>query len=122
MVYSFRVVTIKPANHVKLNTELIVDSPENLKRFSTSIFQWDEINELNTGQQRLWIELLNKSFQGTTKIPKNQALGFVVIEPDHFKFTYEMSAGKKEKAIQKKKTTLSKKIKQKSTEETWRLS
>ena len=122
MVYSFRVVTIKPANHVKLNTELIVDSPENLKRFSTSIFQGDEINELNTGQQRLWIELLNKSFEETTKIPKNQALGFVVIEPDHFKFTYEMSTRKKEKAIQKKKTTLSKKIEQKSTEETWRLS
>ena len=56
----------------------------------------------------MWIQLLNKSFEDTVKIPKNQALGFVVIKREHLKFRYETSTGKKKKAIQKKKTTLSK--------------
>ena len=51
---------------------------------------------------------MNESFEDTVKIPKNQALGFVVIKPEHLKFRYETSTGKKKKAIQKRKTTLSK--------------
>ena len=56
----------------------------------------------------MWIQLLNESFEDTVKIPKNQALGFVVIKPEHLKFRYETSTVKKKKAIQKRKTTLSK--------------
>ena len=56
----------------------------------------------------MWIQLLNEYFEDTVKIPKNQALGFVVIKPEHLKFRYETSTGKKKKAIQKRKTTLSK--------------
>ena len=65
--------------------------PKNSKRFVISIFRGDEINEIHGEKQRLWIELLNKSFEDTIEIKKNQPLGFFVIGPEDLKFKYETS-------------------------------
>ena len=78
-----RAVKIEPATSTKIDTELVLLLPQNSKGFTTSIFRGDEINEFCSEKQRLSIEILNKSFEDTVKIKKNQPLGFLVIEPEH---------------------------------------
>ena len=58
IIYSPRAIKIEPATHMKIDTELTVFLPQNLKGFLTSIFRRDEI-ELFHGKHRLWIEILN---------------------------------------------------------------
>ena len=83
ITYWPRAVKIEPATSTKIDTELVLLLPQNSKGFTTSIFRGDEINEFCSEKQRLWIEILNKSFEDTVKIKKNQPLGFLVIEPEH---------------------------------------
>ena len=46
------------------------------KGFLTSTFRGDEINELLIGKYRLWVEILNKSFEDSIEIKKEPATGF----------------------------------------------
>ena len=68
IVYCPRSVRIEPATSLKIDTEMVVFLPTNSKGFVTSIFQGDEINEISGQKQRLWIEILNKSFKETVEI------------------------------------------------------
>ena len=90
--------------------------PRNSKGFITSIFQGDEVNDFCSDKQRLWIEILSKSFEETVEIKRNQSLGFFVIEPENLNFKYE-TVHKKQKIIQKK-MSLSKMHKPKTKEAT----
>ena len=85
----------EPATHMKIDTEVTVFLPQNSKRFLTSIFRGDEINELFHGKHHLWIEILNKSFKDLVKVKRNQPLGFLVIEPENLKFHHEAPKTKK---------------------------
>ena len=69
IIYSPRTVKIEPATSIKIDTELVLLLPQNSKGFITSIFRGDEINEF-CSEKRLWIEILNKSFEDTVKIKK----------------------------------------------------
>ena len=66
----------------------------NSEGFFTSVFRREEINELFYGKHRLWIEVINKSFEDLVEIKRNQPLGFLAIEPENLKFHCE--APKKE--------------------------
>ena len=68
ILYSPRTVKIEPATNKRIDTEIIVSLPKNSKEFVTSIFRGDEINKFNIEQQRLWIEILNKSYEETVEI------------------------------------------------------
>ena len=68
--YSPRTVKIESATSKRIDTEIIVSLPKNSKGFITSIFRGDEISEFKTDQQRLWVEILNKSYEDTVKIKK----------------------------------------------------
>ena len=120
VIYSPKVVNVELASYVKIDTGLVLSLPQNSKGFVTSIFRGDEIIEFNTDKERLLVEILNKSFEEPIKIKKNQPVGFVVIEPEHFKFKYETPNEKKKKTIQKKK--LKKQHRQTTIQATWRLS
>ena len=74
VVYSPRGDKIEPATSTKIDTEIIVSLPKNSKVFITSIFRGDEINEFSSNQQRLWVEILNKSYEESLEIKKNNPL------------------------------------------------
>ena len=116
ILYSPRTVKIEPATSKRIDTEIIVSLPKNSKGFVTG----DEINEFNSEQQRLWVEILNKSYEETVEIKKNNPLGFVIIEPEHLKFKHETGTTKneKKKALLSKSTT----YKPRTQEATWRFS
>ena len=65
-----RTVKIEPATIIKIDTELVLLLPQNSKGFITSIFRSDEIDEICSEKQRLWIEILNKYFEDTVEIKK----------------------------------------------------
>ena len=81
---------------MKIDTEMVVFLPQNSKWFITLIFQGDKINKTYSQKKRLWIEILNKYFEETVEIKKNQPLGFLVIEPENLKLKYETAKKKTE--------------------------
>ena len=99
IVYSPRPVKIEPATSTKIDTEIVVLLPKNSKGLITSVFREDEINKFNSEQQRLWVGILNKSYEETLEIKKNNSLGFVVIEPEHLIFKHETTKNKKKKTL-----------------------
>ena len=68
ILYSPRTVKIEPATCKRIDTEIIVFLPKNSKGFVTSVFRGDEISEFNGEHQRLWVEILNKSYEETIEI------------------------------------------------------
>ena len=75
MIYSPKVVNVEPASCVKIDTDLILSLPQNSKGFVMSIFLGEEISEFNTDKERLWEEILNKSFKEPIKIKKESTFG-----------------------------------------------
>ena len=71
MLYSPRQFKTEPASCKKIDTEVTAFLPTNLEGFLTSKFRGDKINELFNGKYRLWVEILNKSFEDHIKIKKN---------------------------------------------------
>ena len=68
IIYSPQAIKIEPATHMKTDTEVTVFLPQNSKEFLTSIFKGNEINKLFHGKHRLWIGILNKSFEDLAKV------------------------------------------------------
>ena len=91
---------------------MVVVLSRNSKRFVISIFREDEINEICSQKHRLSVNVLNKSFEKTLEIKKNQPLGLLAIEPEY------ATANEKKKTDQKKIST----YRPKTTEATWRFS
>lgn len=52
---------------MKIITKIVAYLHQISKGFVTSIFQGDKINEIYGQKQRLWIEILNKSFEETVE-------------------------------------------------------
>ena len=89
IIYLPRKVTVEPATCSKTDTNITLLLQEKSKAFITSTFTGDEIFEIDGDTQRLWIEILSKSYNEDIKIKKNTVLGFVVIEPDNLSFKHE---------------------------------
>ena len=76
---------------------------KNAKAFVASKFRGDEIFEVNGETQRVWVEILNKSYNEHIKINRNSVLGFVVIEPKYLSFKHETTKAKKRKRYYRKR-------------------
>ena len=86
VLYSPHKTKIELATCIKIDTEATGMLPRESKGFVTSKFRSDKINELFNGKHRLWVEILNKSFENYIKIKKGQPLGFLDVEPENSKF------------------------------------
>ena len=116
IIYSLRTVKTDPATNIQIDAEVVLFLPQKSKELITSISPGDDINELCSKKQHLWIEILNKSFEETVEIKRKKPLGFLAIKPEHLKFRCE-TMNKKNKIIQKKRN-LSKTYKPKTKEVT----
>ena len=54
----------------KINSGVLAHIPENVRSFLTSKFREDEINEIWSGEQRMWVEILNKFCELPIEIKK----------------------------------------------------
>ena len=100
MLYLSRAVTVEQATCSKIDTNIGLNW-YNSNGFVTSKFRGDEIFEVVVETQRLWIEILNKSYIEHIQIKKGSPLGFIVIEPDNLDFKHETTKTKKKKKKQK---------------------
>ena len=67
MLYSPLQFKIEPESCKKIDTEVTAFLPTNSKGFLISKFRGDEINKLFHGKHRLWVEIINKSFEDHIK-------------------------------------------------------
>ena len=102
-LYAPRGVNIEPATSYKIDTELIVLLPDNSNGFVTSKFRGDETYKFNVNKQRLWVEILNKSYKDNLKLKTDSVIGVVVIETEHLlhKHVTKKKKSKKEKISKK---------------------
>ena len=92
VIYSPRTVTVEPATCSKIDTEIVLILQRNAKPFRRN-----QIFEINGETQRLWIKILNKSYNEPIKISKNTVLGFIVIEPEFLSYKHETANAKTKK-------------------------
>ena len=86
IILSPRTVKVEPVTCRKIDSEVVAFLSQKSKGFLTSIFREDEMNELFSGKYRLWVEILNASFEDPIEIKRNQLQGFHVFEPENLKF------------------------------------
>ena len=92
---------MKNSRHLQRNV-FVLFSPRVVKiEPATYNFRGDQTNELFLGRQRLWVEILNKSFEDPIEISRSQPLVFLVIEPENLKFQHHVLAKKKTKKKKK---------------------
>ena len=99
-------VNIEPATSYKIDTEIIVLLPNNSSGLVTSKFRGDEIHKFNAKKERLWVEILNKSYEDNLIFKNDSVIGFV-IEPEHLphKHATKIKKKKAKKDKIKKKTS-----------------
>ena len=101
IIYSPRTITVETVTCNKIDTNITLILPKKAKAFVISKFRGEKIYEINSETQRLWIEILNKSYQEELKIRRNTALGFLIIEPSNLQHKHETQSTKKKKILPK---------------------
>ena len=101
MIYASRNTKVEPTEFGRIDSGILAFIPKNSCSFIT--FREDEINEIYSGNQRLWVETLNKSCGFPIEIKKGCVLGFFVAEPEHLKFKHKTTMQKKNQKQEAKK-------------------
>ena len=89
MLYAPRNIAIEPTEFKRIDSEIVTFTPKNGRGFVTSKFREEKIIEISNGEQRLWVEITNRSCASPIEIPKGCVLGFFVAEPEHLQLQYE---------------------------------
>ena len=91
MLYAPINIKIEPTELQRIDSGVLALIPKGERGFVTSKYREGEITEISSREQRLWVEVKNRSCASPITIPKDCILGFFVAEPDHLKFQYEMT-------------------------------
>ena len=75
--------TVQTSRNLVIKKIILAFIAKYSRGFVTSKFREDEINEIYSGEQRMWVEMLNKSCEFPIEIKKCCVLGFFVAEPNH---------------------------------------
>ena len=68
LIYASRNAKVEPTEFGRIDSGILAFIPKNSCSFIT--FREDEINEIYSGNQRLWVETLNKSCEFPIEIKK----------------------------------------------------
>ena len=78
MLQSPRKIEIELATNKKIDKGIFTFLSNNSNGYVTSRFRSGAINEFSSGWHRLWLEILNKSFEDTIDIKNGEVIGFFV--------------------------------------------
>ena len=82
-IFAQKSLVIETADIEKINTELLVDLPENYSAYLTTKFKNQTIKEfIGPCKKRLWIEILNSSYLNKLNIKKGDLIGCLLFEPN----------------------------------------
>ena len=68
IIFSPRAATVESATCSKIDTNITLILPKKAKEFHTSKFMGDDIYKIKAKKERLWMEILNKSYEEDLKI------------------------------------------------------
>ena len=74
IIYSPKHIKVELASYRRIDTEVVVFLPPNSNGFITSRFNGEKLKEVFEGENRLWIEILNKSFEDKMTVEKKKNL------------------------------------------------
>ena len=82
-IFARKSLVIETAETEKIDTELLVELPENYSAYLTTKFENQNIKEfIGPCKKRLWTEILNSSFLNKLNIKKGDLIGYLLFEPD----------------------------------------
>ena len=64
----------------RYDTDVIVTLPKDSRGYFTSRYKTDEIEQISSNPQRIWIGIINKSLTEDIEIKKDKVFGFFVLE------------------------------------------
>ena len=103
LLYGPRNIKIESMECTKTDSGIIAFIPKNVQSFLSSKFREDKINEIWSREQRLLVEILNKSCKLPIEI-KGCVLGFFVAESTQVKVKHETALPKAKKGRTRKST------------------
>ena len=99
-LYSPRSFYIEKVDARTIDTEIVLDLPENATAFLVSKFKGQKIETIVGPKiQRLWLILLNETYFYRHQIKRKDIIGYLIFEPNNLKNYY-----KKEKKLPTAKT------------------
>ena len=85
-LYAPKSACIERADTLTIDTELILELPENSTAHLVTQFQGQKIKTIVGPKiERLWLTLLNESYFDKHKIKRRDIIGYLVIEPKNLK-------------------------------------
>ena len=89
-IYSLRSTYIERADTLTIDTDLILHLPKEPTAHLVTKFQGQNIKTIvGPKTERLWLRLLNESYFDKYKIKSRETIGYLVIEPEDLKISYE---------------------------------
>ena len=86
ILYSPRKESVKAADTLTVDIELLIKLPEYTTAYLITKFEGQEIQKIiGPAKKRLWITLLNESYFEPYIIEKGSILGYLVIQPEDIK-------------------------------------
>ena len=101
LIYASKQLKIYPIQFERFDTGITVNLQKKFCGYFTSKFKTDEIEQIRSDTQRIWIGILNRSLTEEIVIKKNKLFGFIILETNS-----EINI--KHEAVQKRKKTTSK--------------
>ena len=90
VIYSPKSYYINAADTKLLDTEILINLPENSIAYLTTKFRGQKIKEIiERIKERLWITLLNESYFEKYKIKKGDITGYLLFSPTNLYVNYE---------------------------------
>ena len=89
-IYSTKSTYIERADTLTIDTDLILHLPKDSTAHLVTKFQGQKIKTIvGPKTERLWLTILNESYFGKYKIKRRDTIGYLVIEPEDLKISYE---------------------------------
>ena len=90
VIYSPKSYYINAADTKLLDTEILINLPENSIAYLTTKFRGQKIKEIiGRTKERLWITLLNESYFEKYKIKKGDITGYLLFSPTNLYVNHE---------------------------------
>ena len=97
-IFAQKSLVIETADTEKIDTELLVELPENYSAYLTIKFENQNIKEfIGPCKKSLWIEILNSSFLNKLNIKKGDLIGYLLFKPDKNGNVFYIKKKKKKK-------------------------
>ena len=82
-IFAQKSLVIENADTKNIDTELLVELPENYSAYLTTKFENQSVKEfIGPCEKRLWIEILNGSYLNKLNIKKGDRSGYLLFEPN----------------------------------------